>query len=217
MSAHDTAEPDRRDFLYIATGMAAAVGTVGAVWPFIDQMRPDASTLAQASIEIDVAGVDPGMSITAKWRGRPVFIRNRTDKDDAKGGFLLDGFPRTVPQAEALNKLLESRGMKLDIVVALDVPKELLMERACLRRTDKRTGQIYHLKYKPPPPDADLEHRADDMEDVVRNRVDVYEKMTADLLPFYEKAGLLKRIDGVGDVEEVTRRVMAELEQVGRG
>jgi adenylate kinase len=141
-------------------------------------------------------------------------IRGRTEQDDAKNGFLLDGFPRTVPQAEALNKLLESRGQKLDIVVALDVPKELLMERACLRRTDKRTGQIYHLKYKPPPPDADLEHRADDMEDVVRNRVDVYEKMTADLLPFYEKAGLLKRIDGVGDVEEVTRRVIETLSQL---
>jgi adenylate kinase len=144
-------------------------------------------------------------------------IRARTEKDDAKNGFLLDGFPRTVPQAEALNKLLESRGMKLDVVVALDVPKELLMERACLRRTDKRTGQIYHLKYKPPPPDADLEHRADDKEDVVRNRLDTYEKMTADLLPFYEKAGLLKRIDGVGGVDEVTQRVvgvLSALEQV---
>jgi len=143
-------------------------------------------------------------------------IRARTEKDDAKNGFLLDGFPRTVPQAEALNKLLESRGTELDIVVALDVPKELLMERACLRRTDKRTGQIYHLKYKPPPPDADLEHRADDHEEVVRNRLDTYEKMTADLLPFYEKAGLLKRIDGVGDVEEVTKRVVSALEQVKR-
>jgi len=141
-------------------------------------------------------------------------IRARTDKDDAKSGFLLDGFPRTVPQADALNKLLESRAMKLDVVVALDVPKELLMERACLRRTDKATGQIYHLKYKPPPPDADLEHRADDHEDVVRNRVDTYEKMTADLLPFYDKAGLLKRIDGVGDVEEVTHRVIAVLSAV---
>ena len=147
-------------------------------------------------------------------------IRNRTEQDDAKGGFLLDGFPRTVPQAESLNKLLESRQQKLDVVIALEVPAELLMERACLRRTDKRTGQIYHLKYKPPPPGADLEHRADDMEDVVRNRVDVYGKMTADLLPFYEKAGLLKRVDGVGNVEDVTGRVietLSQLEKVGRG
>lgn len=141
-------------------------------------------------------------------------ISARTQLDDAKGGFLLDGFPRTVPQAEALNELLDARGQKLDIVVALDVGKELLMERACLRRTDKATGQIYHLKYKPPPPDAILEHRADDHEDVVRNRVETYEKMTADLLPFYEKAGLLKRIDGVGEVEEVTKRVVSALESV---
>ena len=144
-------------------------------------------------------------------------IRARTELDDAKSGFLLDGFPRTVPQAEALNTLLASRGQALDVVVALDVDKDLLMERACLRRTDKRTGQIYHLKYKPPPPDADLEHRADDQEEVVRNRVEVYEKMTADLLPFYEKAGLLKRIDGVGEVDEVTKRVISTLTAVGRG
>lgn len=139
-------------------------------------------------------------------------IRVRTEQEDAKKGFLLDGFPRTVPQAEALESLLASRGQKLDVVLALEVPKDLLVERAVLRRTDKRTGQIYHLKYKPPPPDADLEHRPDDQEATVRNRIDVYEKMTADLLPFYEKAGLLKRIDGVGDVEDVTRRVLAAIE-----
>jgi len=139
-------------------------------------------------------------------------IKRRTEKDDAANGFLLDGFPRTVPQAEALNKLLESRRSALDTVVALMVPGDLLMERAVLRRTDKRTGQIYHLKYKPPPPDADLEHRADDQEATVRTRIETYEKMTADLLPFYEKAGLLTRIDGTGNVEEVTKRVMGALE-----
>nr|WP_280513862.1 MULTISPECIES: ubiquinol-cytochrome c reductase iron-sulfur subunit [Rhizobiaceae] len=79
-------EPTRRDFLYLTTGMAGAVGAVAAVWPFIDQMRPDASTLALASIEVDVSALEPGMSLTVKWRGKPVFIRNRTDKEveDAK-------------------------------------------------------------------------------------------------------------------------------------
>jgi ubiquinol-cytochrome c reductase iron-sulfur subunit len=85
VSAHETADPNRRDFLYIATGMAGAVGAVGAAWPFIDQMRPDASTLAASSIEVDVAGLTPGMSMTVKWRGKPVFIRNRTDKEVEDG------------------------------------------------------------------------------------------------------------------------------------
>ncbi len=81
MSVHDTAEPTRRDFLYIATGMAGVVGVGGLAWPFIDQMRPDASTLAAASIEVDVSSLQPGASLTVKWRGKPVFIRNRTPKE----------------------------------------------------------------------------------------------------------------------------------------
>ena len=81
MSATDTHEPTRRDFLYIATGMAGAVGAAAVAWPFIDQMRPDASTLALASVEVDVAQLEPGMSLTVKWRGKPVFIRNRTPEE----------------------------------------------------------------------------------------------------------------------------------------
>jgi len=138
-------------------------------------------------------------------------IDERTKADDAANGFLLDGFPRTVPQADALDTLLAKRGQKLDHVVALEVPAELLIERAVFRRTDKRTGQIYHLKYKPPPPDADLEHRADDQENVVKNRVSTYEAMTSELLPHYAKKGLLRRVDGVGTVEEVTARVLGVL------
>ncbi|MFZ1680685.1 MAG: ubiquinol-cytochrome c reductase iron-sulfur subunit [Rhizobiaceae bacterium] len=75
------AEPSRRDFLYIATGGAAAVGAAAAVWPFIDQMQPDASMRALSSIEVDISGVEPGMSLTVKWRGKPVFIRNRTPEE----------------------------------------------------------------------------------------------------------------------------------------
>ncbi|KQR69435.1 ubiquinol-cytochrome c reductase iron-sulfur subunit [Rhizobium sp. Leaf384] len=86
MSEHHTtsetpSEPTRRDFLYLATGMAGAVGVAAVAWPFIDQMRPDASTLALASIEVDVSSLQPGMSLTAKWRGKPIFIRNRTEKE----------------------------------------------------------------------------------------------------------------------------------------
>ena len=81
MSATETSDPNRRDFLYVATGMAAVVGVAGVAWPFIDQMRPDASTLALATIDVDVSALEPGMSLTAKWRGRPVFIRNRTPEE----------------------------------------------------------------------------------------------------------------------------------------
>lgn len=81
MSATETTDPNRRDFLYIATGATAAVGAAGVAWPFIDQMRPDASTLAMATIEVDVSSIQPGMAVTAKWRGKPVFIRNRTPEE----------------------------------------------------------------------------------------------------------------------------------------
>ena len=86
MSEHVTTseastEPTRRDFLYLTTGMAGAVGAVSVAWPFVDQMRPDASTLALASIEVDVASLEPGMSLTVKWRGKPIFIRNRTPEE----------------------------------------------------------------------------------------------------------------------------------------
>jgi adenylate kinase len=135
--------------------------------------------------------------------------RERLEEPDAQEGFLLDGFPRTAPQAEALAAMLKDAGQALDAAIALEVPRELLVERAVLRRTDKRTGQIYHLKYKPPPPDADLEHRADDQEDVVAKRVDTYEAITSELFPHYEKLGLLRRVDGVGSVDEVRQRILA--------
>jgi ubiquinol-cytochrome c reductase iron-sulfur subunit len=77
-------EPTRRDFLYIATGAVAAVGTAAVIWPFIDQMNPDASTLALASVEVDIGAVGEGQSITVKWRGKPVFVRHRTAKEIAE-------------------------------------------------------------------------------------------------------------------------------------
>ena len=111
MSEHEThsdhqGEPTRRDFLYLTTGMAGVVGAVAVAWPFVDQMRPDASTLALASIDVDVSALEPGMSLTVKWRGKPVFIRNRTDKEveDAK----------SVPMAELKDPVARNANLGAD-------------------------------------------------------------------------------------------------------
>lgn len=85
MSENDTIDPSRRDFLYVATAMAGVVGAAAVAWPFIDQMRPDASTLALSSVEVDVSSLAPGMSLTVKWRGKPVFVRNRTPEEIEAG------------------------------------------------------------------------------------------------------------------------------------
>ena len=138
-------------------------------------------------------------------------VKERVSQPDAKNGFILDGFPRTVPQADALDALLTGLGTPLDKVVQIDVSRDLLEERATLRRTDKRTGHIYHLKYSPPPSDAELEHRADDHPETVKKRLDQYDAMTAALLPHYEKLGLLRRVDGVGSPSEITSRILAAL------
>jgi adenylate kinase len=172
--------------------------------------KKKAGTLAPEILKImDSGGLVPDDYIVG-------LIEERTAMPDCGKGFLLDGFPRTVPQAEALDAMLKTCHQKLDRVLALEVPKELLIERAVLRRTDKRTGQIYHMKYKPPPPDAlpYLDHRADDQEEKVVTRLNAYEAMTSELLPFYEKRGILKRIDGALPVEEVTKRVLAALEGI---
>jgi adenylate kinase len=135
-------------------------------------------------------------------------VGERLQQPDAATGFLLDGFPRTVPQAEALGDLLKGKGLVLDGVVQIDVPRDLLVERAVLRRADKRTGHIYHLKYNPPPLGAELEHRADDQPDTVEKRLDAYEAMTAALLPYYEAKGLLRRVDGTLPPSDVTREIL---------
>ena len=139
-------------------------------------------------------------------------VDHRVTAQDCAPGYLLDGFPRTVPQAQGLAALLERTGRELDAVVQLDVARGQLEERLIQRRTDKRTGQIYHLIYNPPPQTAELEHREDDRPEAVARRLDAYESMTAALLPYYQERNLLRRVDGVGKPEEVTERIFNTLE-----
>ncbi|MCB9662753.1 MAG: adenylate kinase [Alphaproteobacteria bacterium] len=140
-------------------------------------------------------------------------VRDRLKEPDAQAGVLLDGFPRTVPQAEALDVMLEAEDLALDAVVLMEVPDDLIVERIVGRRSDPETGAIYHLVFDPPPPEvADrLVHRADDTEEAVRSRLAAYHAQTAPIVPFYEAKGLVKRVDGVGAPDEVTARVRAAL------
>ncbi len=138
-------------------------------------------------------------------------VEERLGQADTAEGFILDGFPRTVPQAEALQELLARISAPIDAVVQIEVPRELLMERATLRRIDRQTGQIYHLKYNPPPAGADLVHRADDHEETVRKRLDEYDTMTAALLPFYSALGLLRKVDGAGSPQSVFSRLLTAI------
>jgi adenylate kinase len=140
-------------------------------------------------------------------------ILERIAKPDCAGGFMLDGFPRTRPQAEALDTAMRAAGVELDAVLLIEVPDELLEERAVGRRSDPQTGAIYHLKYNPPPPEiADrLVHRKDDTIEAVKTRMQKYHSETAPVIPFYLAKGLVKRVDGVGDPDVITQRITAAL------
>ena len=140
--------------------------------------------------------------------------RRLKQPDAAEAGFLLDGFPRTVPQAEALDAMLARHGMPLDGVVYIDVPDAILVERASGRRVCPEDGSSYHLRFAPPkhPGRCDLcggplIQRDDDREDVVKARIQEYARKTKPLVGFYEARGLLRRVDGEGRPEEVTERV----------
>ena len=138
-------------------------------------------------------------------------VAHRLAQPDCAPGALLDGFPRTLAQAESLRALLAERGDGLASVVQLDVPRALLEERSIHRRMDKSSGQIYHLLYNPPPPGVELEHRVDDRPEAVAKRLDAYEAVTRALLPYYSGLGLLRVVDGVGSPEVVAERVLAAL------
>jgi adenylate kinase len=140
-------------------------------------------------------------------------ILERIAEPDAANGFMLDGFPRTIPQAEALDAALREAGVELDRVLMIEVPDDLIVERGVGRRTDPETGTIYHVKFNPPPAEIAerLIHRKDDREDAIKERLRYYHEWTAPILPLYEAKGLLRRVDGVGTPAEVSARITAAL------
>jgi adenylate kinase len=124
-------------------------------------------------------------------------VSERLDQEDARPGFILDGFPRTIPQAEALDAMLAEKGMKLDAVVEITADAETLTGRIInrARESAKTTGA-----------------RADDNEDVIRNRLSVYREQTAPLVEYYRSKGLLKSVDGMAPVDEVTAAIRKSVE-----
>jgi adenylate kinase len=140
-------------------------------------------------------------------------FRERLAQPDAKSGAIFDGYPRTIAQAEALDRMLAETGRKVDHVVSIEVSLAEMIDRVVFRRSCESCGQIYHLKYNPPPsPDrcscgGKLVQRADDTEEVVRKRNDEYLAKTAPLLDYYTPRGLVRPVNGVGSLDEVTSRI----------
>jgi adenylate kinase len=150
-------------------------------------------------------------------------VEERLSQPDAASGFILDGFPRTAAQAETLSAMLKTAGQRqLDKVVAIMVPDEEIVKRISGRRTCKNCGAMYHLIYDPPRNhnlcnscNGELYQRDDDAEDTVRMRLEVYAATMRPLLEYYERAGLLKQIDGIGRSEEIQQRIVEALGSAG--
>ena len=136
-------------------------------------------------------------------------VIERIGKPDCAKGFMLDGFPRTRPQAEALDVELQKAGVALDVVLQIEVPDDLIVERITGRRLDPDTGNIYHMKFKPPPADiaGRVTQRKDDTEEACRARLEKYHSETAPIIPLYEAQGRLKQVDGNAAPDEVSQRI----------
>jgi adenylate kinase len=137
---------------------------------------------------------------------------------DCARGYILDGFPRTTAQAEALETTLKDLGLTLDRVLCLEVPSEDLISRIAGRRTCRSCGAMYHVRFSPSTRDGvcdacggETYQRDDDREDTVRRRLQVYEDQTAPLIRFYEGRGLLRRIPGTGEIAEIFARMLKSL------
>lgn len=145
-------------------------------------------------------------------------VAERLQEKDCEPGFILDGFPRTIPQAESLDGILSKMGRSLNCVLSVQAPEAVIIERLAGRRTCKKCGAPAHVVFDPPKAPGvcdrcggELYQRDDDKESTIVNRLRVYENQTAPLIRYYRDRGLLREIDGVGDVGEIRSRVMRAL------
>lgn len=137
-------------------------------------------------------------------------VEERTSRDDARGGYVLDGYPRNAAQAETLENLARRQGHEI-VPVLVDVPFDILEKRMTGRRNCPVCGEIYNVYFKPPRvdgfcdlhPEARLNHRADDNEETIRTRLATYERETRPLIDYYEQSGRLRRVDGTRDPEAI--------------
>ncbi len=148
-------------------------------------------------------------------------VRDRLADDDATDGFLLDGFPRNVPQAERLDAMLAELGTKLDVVLELVVDDQEVIRRLSGRRTCRMCGHIWHVDFEPPDKEGicdicggELFQRDDDLPATIRHRLEVYAEQTAPLIAFYADRGILIGIDATGLVEDITDRAIDALRHV---
>ncbi len=149
-------------------------------------------------------------------------IRERLQQPDATNGFILDGFPRNLTQAASLDKLLAEVGQPIDAGLLIDVDFDILLKRLTGRLSCKDCSTVYNRYFSPPTKEGvcdkcgstNLYHRADDNEETIGNRLKVYEENTAPLINYYADQGLLKRVNGIGEMEDITKAIQAELATV---
>ena len=151
-------------------------------------------------------------------------IGQRIGEQDAREGFLLDGFPRNTAQADALGKTLADSGRRLTAVLLIDVPDEEVVRRLAGRRVCSKGGHVYHVEFDPPKREgicdqdgSRLIQRDDDKEETIRRRLEVYARQTAPLIDYYEQAGLLRRFDGQRDPNEVHDHIRATIATLAAG